>query len=133
MKALTTKKRDNPKNLENKKKARIEGKITQQNMTSFSTKPNAPRLPSALKQGKCTSNSHPELIVDLIDTAYAGSLCTYSYLIVDIPPDRDFIEKHRSVLSKLFSLIKLPDLQAVIVQCEVEPEKSNNKKHYARS
>ena len=49
MNTSTTKKRDNPEDLGNKKKARMEGESAQQNITSFLIKPEAPRSPSALK------------------------------------------------------------------------------------
>ena len=47
MNTSAAKKSDNLEYLENKKKARMEGESTQQNMTSFLTKPKVLRSPSA--------------------------------------------------------------------------------------
>ena len=62
-----------------------------------------------------------------MDSVCIGSKITYLYLIIDIPPDKDYIERDRVVLSRLFSSIKATDPQVVILLYDALLEQSNNK------
>ena len=51
-----------------------------------------------------------------------GTMITYLYLMVDVPPDRDYIGRYRTVLSKLFSSMKSADPNAVIIPYKSLPD-----------
>ena len=51
-----------------------------------------------------------------------GSTLTFLYLMIDIPIDRNHVERHRIIVTKLLSEIRLADPTAVLVQCETMPK-----------
>ena len=65
--------------------------------------------------------------MDLQDPVCFELLVTYLYLMVNVPLDRDHIERYRIVLNRLFSSIRLANPNATIIQYEAEPKRSNNK------
>ena len=84
MSASNPNKKNNKEDLDNKKrKVRIEGESTQQDLIGFLMKLKMPKLPSALKQSACASNSRPNVVLDLIEIVYVGLEVTYLHLMVD--------------------------------------------------
>ena len=87
-------------------------------MNHFKVQLKAPKLLSALRKSTYTSIMDFEETVHLMDLVCTGSAITYLYLIVYVPPDRDYIEKYRVVLSRLFSSIKANNLHVMILLME---------------
>ena len=50
-----------------------------------------------------------------------GSTLTYLYLMIDIPMDRNHVERYRIIVTKLLSEIRQADPEAVLVQYEATP------------
>ena len=84
--------------------------------------PKIPKSPSALKKSTYTTNAAQEELEDHIDLVCTGNIITYLYLMVDIPPDRDYIGRYRIVLNRLFSSMKSADPNAAIIPYESLPE-----------
>ena len=84
-------------------------------MNYFKVQLKVPKSPLVLRRSICTSIVIPEVIVYLIDLVYKGWSITYLYLIVDIHLDRDYIERYRVVLSRLFISIEAANLEMVIL------------------
>ena len=91
-------------------------------------KPREPKSTPALKRSAHEKNTIPDAVVDFVDPVCAGLSVTYLYLIVDILLDRDCMQRCRITLSRLFSSIKSANPQAIIIPCETELERFNNKK-----
>ena len=95
--------------------------------------PKTPKSPSALKKSTYTMNTTQEELEDNNDPVCTGTMTTYLYLIVDVPPDRDYIGRYRTVLSKLFSSMKSADPNAVIIPYESLPEQEDSFIHCPQS
>ena len=81
--------------LDNKKrKVVIDTNSTKTTITSqFNVELKTPQSLPILKKSTYTRNTKPGEIVDLQDPLCFGSSVTYLYLMVNIPPDRDYIER----------------------------------------
>ena len=103
--------------LDNKKrKVAIDTNSTKTTIIShFNIEPKTLQSPPILKKSIYIRNTKPGETVDLQDPVCFGLSVTYLYLIVDIPPDRDYIERYRIVLTRLFSSIRLADPNATII------------------
>ena len=88
----------------------------------FTPKPKTSKSPSALKKSTYINSISQEVTEDSNNLVCIGSLMTYLYLIVDMPPDRDYIGRYRIVLGRLFSSIKSADPDAVIILYKSAPE-----------
>jgi len=73
---------------------------------------------SALKKSIYTTNAASDELEDYNDLVCIGTLITYLYLMVDVPLYRDYIERYRIVLSRLFSSMKSADPNVVIIPYE---------------
>ena len=98
------------------------GKPKAQITSHFKMIPKMSKSPSALKKSTYTTSAALDELEDHNDPVYTGTLITYLYRIVDVPLDRDYIEKYRIVLSRLFSSIKSADPNIVIIPYEFTPE-----------
>ena len=98
----------------------------------FKVQLKGPKSPSVLRISTYANTSNSRVKLDLIDPVCTESAMTYLYLIVDVSPDRDYMERYRVVLSRLFSSIKATDPQIVILPHKSLLEQSNNKRHYSR-
>ena len=94
------------------------GKYTAQITSHFKTIPKTPKSPSALKKSTYTMDATQEELEDNNNPVCTGTMITYLYLMVDIPPDKDYIGRYRIVLSRLFSSMKSADPNAVIIPYE---------------
>ena len=88
----------------------------------FKTIPKTPKSPSALKKSTYTMNATQEELEENNDPVCTGTMTTYLYLMVDVPPDRDYIGRYRMVLSRLFSSMKSTNLNAVIILYKSLPD-----------
>ena len=91
------------------------------------------KSPSALKKSSHATNTVPDVDADLIDPLDAALSTTCSYLVLDIPPDRDYIGRHRLTLSRLFSAMKSADPNAAMLPCDSKPERAAGKVHCNRN
>ena len=107
------------------------GKPTAQITSHFKMIPKMPKSPSALKKSIYTTNAAQEELEDHNDPVYTGTMITYLYLMVDVPPDRDYIGRYRIVLSRLFSSIKSADPNAVIIPYKSLPDHVDGLIHYS--
>ena len=87
------------------------------------------KSPSALKKSSCATNTVPDVNMDVTDPLRTASPTTCLCLVLDVPPDRDYIGRHKLTLSKLFSAMKSADPNAVILPCDSKPERSDGKVH----
>ena len=115
---------DIQKEIDSKKRKMLNetGKPNAQITSHFKTIPKIPKSPSALKKSTYTTNAAQEDLEDHNNPVCIGTMITYLYLMVNVPPDRDYIGRYRIVLSRLFSSMKSADLNAVIISYESLPE-----------
>ena len=111
---------------ENKKRkaAPAGARSTITNHFPVATKP--PPSPPILKEGKYSSKENK--VVDTENKVFLGAALSYLYLMIDIPSDKDHIEKHRITLTRLLSAIRQADPKSVIVQHEATPRCSGKEK-----
>ena len=93
----------------------------------FKVVPKISRFLLALKKSIYSSSAGTLIEVDLKDLVTTTKSKTYLYLVVNVPPDKDYKVRHRMVLSRLFLAMKSADLDAVIIPCDLHPEHSDNK------
>ena len=93
----------------------------------FKVVPKISRSLSALKKSTYSSSIGTLMKVDLEDPVATTKSKTYIYLVVDIPPDRDYIVRYRMVLSRLFSVMRSANLDAVIILYDSHPKYSDSK------
>lgn len=114
--------------LENKKrKATAEGArstIT----THFPVAPKSPSTPPILKEGRYSSSNEEHKADETKNKVFIGLTLSYLYLMIDIPSDRDHVERYRIVLTRLLSAIRQADPKAVIVQYEASLKYSGKEK-----
>ena len=89
------------------------------------------KSPLILKKNIHSNNEIPEVVVDLIDLMCLGKSLTCLCLMIDIPQERNYAERHRLILRKSFLSIKLVDLQAVIIPYKTDIE-SNLRKWFSQ-
>ena len=82
---------------------------------------------SALKKSTYFSFTGIPMEVDLDDLIITTILKTYLYLVVDVPPDKDFIVRYRIVLGRLVSAMRSADPDAVIILYDSHPVHSDSK------
>ena len=99
----------------------------------FKMIPKMPKSPSALKKSTYTLNPPQEELEENNNLVCTGTMITYLYLMVDVPPDRDYIGRYRTVLSKLFSSMKSTNPNAVIIPYESLLDRENYFIHCPRS
>lgn len=114
-----------------KRKAAVAHSSTNSTIAShFSVEPKTLRSPPILKDSKHAKGAHSkDKIVNLIDEVCTGSSASYLHLMVNAPQDRNHVARHRIILTRLLSAIKLTDPKAIILPCAAKSESSNNKKH----
>ena len=94
----------------------------------FPVTPKTPTSPPILKEGKYSKLREEQKEDDAKDKVFIGSALSYLYIMIDIPSDRDHVEKYRLVLTKLLTTIRQADPTAVIVQYETLPKYSGREK-----
>ena len=67
-------------------------------------------------------NATQEELEDNNDPVCTETMTTYLYLMVDVPLDRDYIGRYRTVLSRLFSSMKSTDPNIVIIPYKSLPD-----------
>ena len=115
--------------LENKKrKAAAEGArstIT----THFPVATKSPPSPPILKEERCSSKKNKDN--ETKDKVFLGVALSYLHLMIDIPSDRDYAERHHITLTRLLSAVKQADPKSVIVQYEASPKCSGEEIEFA--
>ena len=94
----------------------------------FPVTPKTPTSPPILKEGKYSNLREEQKEDDTKDKVFIGSALSYLYVMIDIPSDRDHVEKYRIVLTKLLTTIRQADPTAVIMQYETLPKYSGREK-----
>jgi hypothetical protein len=98
------------------------GKPKAQITSHFKMIPKMSKSPSTLKKSTYTTNTAQEELEDHNNLVYTGTMITCLYLMVDVPPDRDYIGRYRIVLSRLFSSMKSTNPNVVIIPYESLPD-----------
>jgi hypothetical protein len=80
-----------------------------------------PTSPPILKEGKYSNSNEDSTKDNPSNTVFMGSTLTYLYLMIDIPMDRNHVERYRIIVTKLLSEIRQADPEAVLVQYEATP------------
>ena len=119
---------DMGEDLENRKrKAITEG--TKTTITNhFPVVSKTPTSPTILKEGRCSNPKQDPINDKSKATVFKGSKLTFLCLMIDIPLDKDHVERHRIVATRLFSAIRQGDPTAVLVQHETKPKTSDTEK-----
>ena len=114
--------------LENKKRKTTDEGARTTIINHFPVVSKTPTSPPILKEGRY-SNPKQDLTKDMSKaTVFVGSTLTYLYLMIDVPPDRDHVERYRIVVTRLLSAIRQADPTAVLVQYETQPKYSGKEK-----
>ena len=71
--------------------------------------------------------------VDFEDPVITTKSKTFLYLVVDIPPDKNYIARYRRVLIRLLSVIKSADPDVVMIPYDLYLEYSDTKINNYRS
>ena len=126
---------DSQEEIDSKKRKKLDAtdKHKSQITSHFQTVPKTSKSPSALKKSTYTMDATQEELEENNDPVCTGTMATYLYLMVDVPPDRDYIGRYRTVLSKLFSSMKSADPNAVIIPYESSPDCEESFIHCPRS
>ena len=95
---------------------------------NFPVTPKTPTSPSILKEGKYSKPNEEQKEDDTKDAVFIGPALSYLCTMIDIPSDRDHVERHRLVLTKLLTMIRQADPTAVVVQYETSPKYSGREK-----
>ena len=82
--------------------------------------------PPILKEGKYSSNENKGAYTE--NKVFLGATLSYLYLMIDIPSDKDYVEKYRTTLTRLLSAIRQADHKSVIVQYEAVPRYSGKER-----
>ena len=84
---------------ENKKRkaAPAGARSTITNHFPVATKP--PPSPPILKEGKYSSKENKGVCTE--NKVFLGAALSYLYLMIDIPSDKDYVEKYRTTLTRL--------------------------------
>ena len=93
----------------------------------FKAAPKMSKSLSALKKSTYSSSTGTPMKVDLEDLVITTTLKIYLYLVVDVPPNKDYIVRHRMVLGRLVSAIRSADPDAIIILYDSHPEHSDSK------
>ena len=111
---------DTQEEIDSKKRKMLDAndKRKSQITSHFQMVPKTPKSLSALKKSIYTMDATQEELEENYDPVCTGTMITYLYLMVYVPPDRDYIGRYRTVLSKLFSSMKSADPNAVIILYE---------------
>ena len=84
--------------------------------------------PPILKAGRYSNHTEDKPQERNRDETFAGLSLSYLYLMLDIPPDRDYVERYRIILARLISSLQQADPTAVIVQCDIDLQCSTKEK-----
>ena len=65
-----------------------------------------PTSPPILKEGKYSNSDKDSTKNNTSNTVFINSKLTYLYLMIDIPMDRNHVERYRIIVTKLLSEIR---------------------------
>ena len=92
---------------ENKKRKAITNKVTKATIAGhFSMKPKSPPSPPILKEDRYSNLNQEEKDNNTKDKVCMGLVLSFLRLMIDIPPDRDYVEQCRLVLTRLLVAIQ---------------------------
>ena len=111
---------------ENKKRKAAPAGASSTITNHFPVAPKPPPSSPILKEGKYSSQENKVLNTE--NKVFRGGALSYLYLMIDIPSDKDYVEKYRITLTRLLSAIKQADPKSVIVQHEATPRYSGKEK-----
>ena len=113
---------------ENKKRKTNDGGAKTTITNHFPVVPKTPPSPPILKEGRY-SNPKQDLTKDMSKaTVFIDSTLTFLYLMIDVPSDRDHVERYCIIVTRLFSAIRQADPTVVLVQYETQPKYSGREK-----
>ena len=81
-----------------------------------------PTSPPILKEGKYSNSNEDSTKDNPSNMVFMGSTLTYLYLMIDIPMDRNHVERYCIIVTKLLSEIRQADPEVVLVQYEMTPK-----------
>ena len=113
---------------ENKKRKTADEGARSTITNHFPVMSKTPTSPPILKEGRYSNPTHNLTKDSSKDKVFVGSTLTFLYLMVDIPSDKDHVERYRIVLTRLLSAIRQADPTAVLVQYETKPKYSGKQK-----
>ena len=107
---------------DNKKRKTTRAGATATITNHFPVVAKTPTSPPILKEGKYTNSDKDSTKNNPSDTVFINLNLTYLYLMIDIPMDRNHVERYRIIVTKLLSEIRQADPEAVLVQYEATPK-----------
>jgi len=112
--------------IENKKRKNAPTGVSSTITNHFPVAPKPPPSSPILKEGKYSSTGDNVPVSE--NKVFRGGELSYLYLMLDIPSDRDCVEKYRMTLTRLLSAIRQADPKAVIVQYKATHRFSDHEK-----
>ena len=99
----------------------------------FHLQPKMTKSPSALKKSSYATNTVPDVDMDLTDPLYTALSTTCLHLVLDFPPDQDYVGRCRLNLSRLFSAMTSADPNVAMLPYSSKPERAACKVHSNRN